>query len=244
MKNIFKQHNFDYFYNRIKNDNHFKHSRINDGEMIAIEGNSTNMPTCDGHLLFKDIGLDLEKILLNYKASDHYFLISAKMWYTQQRYKKILHKYNDQNPELIFVDNDFIRVSHRDNPPDFFKLLELLKTKKLYIIGAERFGKLSKFLNFVHIKIPSNNCYLVKDQVIQTIKDINTTSSDNYYLFSASLSSSVIIDAFKDDIHNTYLDWGSVWDTFFVNVNIYRRSDVARKYNKYKDIYKDYLIYE
>ena len=67
--------------------------------------------------------------------------------------------------------------------------------------------------------------------------------SDLFFLFSASMATNVIIDVLKDDNKNTYLDWGSVWDTFFLSndYNFIRKRSTSNK----KDIidnYKDYLI--
>jgi len=53
----------------------------------------------------------------------------------------------------------------------------------------------------------------------------------------------IIIDHFKNDNKNTYIDWGSVWDTFFVSsqYNFIRKRSTSNK-EIYKQIYKDYLI--
>ena len=82
-----------------------------------------------------------------------------------------------------------------------------------------------------------------KDNIIKEIIKINNLSNDNYYLFSASMPTKVIIDVFKEDNKNTYLDWGSVWDTFFISPQYsFIRKRSTSNHNKYLEIYKDYLI--
>ena len=103
---------------------------------------------------------------------------------------------------------------------------------------------MGKYLNFIHIQIPVKNCYLAKDAMIRYIEEINKTSGgDLFYLFSASMPTKIVIDAFKKDEKNTYIDWGSVWDTFFVSPEYgFIRKRSTSNHEKYKEIYKDYLI--
>lgn len=243
---LFYKKPFDFFMNKIKNGEHFKHVRFNDGELYAIQGKLLLKPTIDGHLYYLDMGVELKDILLNYSKSDHYFLASAINWYsTNKELKAVIDEHKNLNPNISFVDADFIRDSHLYYSDKYIMLLDELKGKNVTIIGANRFTKLRKFLDFDLIEIPSNNCYSAKDDVIEQIRNVNETTDNNYYLFSASMPTNIIIDAFKDDTKNTYLSWGSTWDTFFVSPEynkINKRSDVRKNYDQYKKIYKDYLI--
>lgn len=244
MSEIFYKKDFNYFYNKIKNNEHFKYSRFNDGELIAIIGNTPNGANCDGHQYFPEMGMELKQILLNYKHDENYMFESFDFWYnTLVHTRQILNQLKSTNSELTFLNTDFIRIAHEQKPEKFIQLLETLKTKKLVIVGPEYLSELKRFFEFKHIKIPVKNCYLAKDDIINQIKDINDDSINNYYLFSASMPTKIIIDEFKNDNKNTYLDWGSVWDTFFVSQKygfIKKRS--TSNLEKYREIYKKYLI--
>lgn len=244
MSKLFYNKEFEFYFNKIKNNEHFKYSRYNDGELIAIIGKTPLDVNCDGHQYFPEMSVELKNILLNYKCADDYVLESFDYWYSLLPHvKEILNELKLINPELTFLHTDFIRISHEQNPEDFFQLLEVLKTKKLVIIGPQYLTKLSKFFSFTHIEIPIKNCYLAKNEIIKKITGINKTTDNNYYLFSASMPTKVIIDAFKDDNKNTYLDWGSVWDTFFVSPEYdFIRKRSTSNFDKYKEIYKEYLI--
>jgi hypothetical protein len=244
MNNLFFKKEFDYFHNKIKNNEHFKYSRFNDGELIAISGNNPNGSNCDGHKYFPDMSIELKNILLNYKYSENYLLESFDHWYnTSLITKNVLDNLKQLNPELTFLHTDWIRISHEQESSKFFNLLDLLKTKNLVIIGADYLLNLKKFFNFTFIEIPLKNCYLQKNQVIDQIKRNNETLNNNYYLFSASMPTKIMIDTFKEDNENTYLDWGSVWDSFFVSpqFSFIRKRSTSNK-DIYKQIYKNYLI--
>ena len=243
MSDLFHKKDFEFYYKMIENNNHFKYSRYNDGELIAVIGKTPNGSNCDGHQYFPEMGFELKQILLNYKYDERYVLESFDHWYKiLPHIKNVLDELKSKNPELTFLNTDFIRISHEQNPSDFFRLLNILKKKKMVIIGPQYLSKLKKYFNFEHIIIPLKNCYLVKDKIIDQISEINS-SNDNYFLFSASMPTKIIIDGFKDDDKNTYIDWGSVWDTFFVSQEYgFIRKRSTSSYDKYKEIYKDFLI--
>ena len=243
MSNLFYSQKFEYYFDKIKNGEHFKYSRYNDGELTAIIGDRPNKSNCDGHQYFPDMSVELKQILINYKESDDYVLESFEHWYdTLPHIKKVLNDLKSHNPQLSFLKDDFIRISHERDPKSFIKLLDVLKTKKLVLVAPFYLGALRKFFDFNHITVPRKNCYLEKDEVIRQIDEARK-SKDNYFLFSASMPTKIMIDTFKDDTENTYLDWGSVWDTFFVSeeYNFIRKRSSSNK-EKYKEIYKDYLL--
>jgi hypothetical protein len=53
----------------------------------------------------------------------------------------------------------------------------------------------------------------------------------------------IFIDYFKEDKSNSYIDWGSVWDTFFVSekYKFIRKRSTSNKNNVINN-YKEYLI--
>jgi hypothetical protein len=244
MNELFYSKDFEYYLNKIENSEHFKYSRYNDGELIAIIGKSPNSTNCDGHQYFPEMSIELRKSLVNYKYNENYILESFDYWYTVLPHvKNILDELKAENPELTFLHTDFIRIAHEQTPEKYFQLLEILKTKKLVIIGPDYLIGLRRFFDFTHIVIPTKNCYLVKNEIIKIIYELNKTTDNNYYLFSASMPTKIIIDEFKDDNKNTYIDWGSVWDTFFVSPEYgFIRKRSTSNHDTYREIYKNYLI--
>ena len=244
MSELFYSRNFEYYLNRIINNEHFKYSRYNDGELIAIIGQTPNDANCDGHQYFPQMSIELRQALLDYKYSEDYVLESFDYWYNiLPHVKAILNELKTLNPELTFLHTDFIRIAHEQNPNDFFRLLNIIKEKNIVIVGPQYLIELKRFFPFIHIEVPRINCYLNKNEIITKIFDINAGSDNNYYLFSASMPTKLIIEAFKDDNKNTYLDWGSVWDTFFVSPEYsFIRKRSTSSSSTYNEIYKNYLI--
>jgi hypothetical protein len=190
------------------------------------------------------MSIELRQALLDYKYSEDYVLESFDYWYNiLPHVRAILNELKALNPELAFLHTDFIRIAHEQNPNDFFRLLNAIKEKNVVIVGPQYLTELKRFFPFTYIEVPRINCYLAKDDVIAKIADINAGSDNNYYLFSASMPTKLIIEAFKNDNKNTYLDWGSVWDTFFVSseYNFIRKRSTSSS-STYNEIYKNYLI--
>lgn len=217
MKELFYKKDFSYFLNKIENNEHFRYSRFNDGELIAIIGQSPQGANCDGHQYFPEMGKELKEVLLNYKFNENYILESFDHWYNVLPYiRTVLHQLKVLNPELSFLHTDFIRILHEQEPEKFIELLKILKKKKLVIVGPSYLKKLDKYFDFRFIDVPIKNCYREKDRIIKEIRKISDVEDDVFFLLSASMPANIIIDKFTDN-RNTYLDWGSVWDTFFVS---------------------------
>lgn len=245
MSNLFYSLNIDYFINLIDKGIHFKYSRFNDGELIAIIGQTPNSSNCDGHIYFTEMSIELKNALINYSTNDkYYFLESYIYWYNiLPNINKIINHLKDVNSNLKFIEDDFIRISHENSPEKFIQLMKLIMSKNVVIVGPDYLSKLLRFFKFKHIVVPIKNCYLSKNSIIKEINELNQISDNNIYLFSASMATNVIIDHYKHDNNNTYIDWGSTWDTFYVSSeysHIHKRSTSSGE--KYKNIYKDYLI--
>lgn len=245
-ENFFFRKDFEYFYSKIKNNQPFKYARYNDSEIIALIGKFDDRANCDGHQYFKEMSVDLNNALLDYKYSENYILESGKVWYEQDYLKEYMDKLKCINPELIFLDTCFIDWTHNYEFNNFLSLLELLKSKEIVIVGPKYLLNLNKFFpHFNHIEVPLKNCYLSKNNIIESIKNINSLRDNNIYIISASMATNVIIDNFKNDNKNTYIDWGCIWDTFFVSPEysyIVKRAKILHNYDALKNVYKNYLI--
>jgi hypothetical protein len=129
---------------------------------------------------------------------------------------------------------------------NFIKFIELIKTKNVVIVGPYYLGNMSRiFPNFKYIEVPLKNCYLKKKEVINSIIELNKITKNNYFLFSASMATNAIIDVFKNDTENTYLDCGAVWDTFFISPEynfIKKRTPCKQNQERLNEVYKEYLF--
>jgi hypothetical protein len=243
MNKLFYEKPFEYYINKIRNNEHFRYSRFNDGELIAIIGQSPQGANCDGHQYFPEMGKELKDVLLNYRFSENYILESFDHWYNVLPYiKSVLHQLKSLNPELSFLYTDFIRIAHEQEPQKFINLLEILKEKKLVIVGPSYLRKLEKHFDFEFIEVPLKNCYREKDRIIGEMKEICASGDNNFFLLSASMPANIIIDRFNNN-KNTYLDWGSVWDTFFVdNEFSYIKKRSSSNKNEIVEKYRDFWI--
>lgn len=244
MNSIFYKKDINFFLNKLINNEHFKYSRFNDGEYNAIIGNRPNACNCDGHQYFPEMGIELKNILLNYNYDNNYIIESFDYWHDLLPHiSDIMNQLTMMNTKLRFLNTDFIRIAHEQTPEKFIQLLEILKTKKIVIVGPYYLKKLDKFLEFRFIEVPLKNCYLHKNRIIKEIEDINSNESDIIYLFSSSMPTKIFIDAFKNDKNNTYIDWGSVWDTFFISpeYNFIRKRSTSNNMGL-MSTYTDYLI--
>lgn len=247
MSDIFYKKDYIFFKNLLINNIHFKYSRFNDGELIASSCLTPNGCNCDNHQYFYDMGVELQNILLNYKNQDNYYLQTYDYWYNElPLIKELINKYNDINNNLVLIDTDFIRYIHENEPDNYIELLNILFKKKVCVVGPYYLSRLKCFFNFDFIEVPTNNCYLSKDIIINNINNYkNDNPEDVIYLFCASMLSNILIDYFKDN--NTYIDWGSTFDTFFnsfSNYNIYKRQMVFLKNNNINltEKYKNYIL--
>lgn len=241
--NVFYTKDYNYFLNKIINNNHFKYSRFNDGEINAISGNIPNGSNCDGHRYFPEMGRELKAILVNYKFSENYIIESYDYWYySLSNVRGVIDEIKNINKNLKLLNYDFIRIMHERDTSKFIELLEMLKHKNLVLVGPKYLKNLNRFFKFDFIEVPLKNCYLDKDRIIHEMKIIDDQKENMFFLLSASMPSKIFIHQMSDN-KNTFIDWGSVWDTFFISKEFsFIRKRSSSKHNKYKEIYKDWLI--
>lgn len=240
----------DYFIDRLENKRYFSYSRFNDGELIcAIKQVKGSPPidqdsNCDKHKYFPKMGEELLKTL-NRSNCEDYFIQYLSGWNNDDKFKK----HNDLliRDSLImgtYQQTDFLQLALRYQPESFKRIVNTLNQYKIMIVGP-KYLKDIKFLNVTNfIEVPSVNCYLKKDEVLQEIKEHLTT--DYVVLFSASMATNVLIDELHDQYKDTnfLIDAGSVWDIFFKDKNpkIRQRTPNNNNYKKYKEVYKEYFL--
>ena len=240
---IFYTKPFSFFYDKIVKNEHFRYLRFNDGELNAIDGSRPNAGNCDGHQYFPEMGKELLEILLKYGYSDDNIIESFDYWYKNLGLvRNTIDKLKIMNPNLVLLNTDFIRIAHEQDSDKYIELLNVLKEKNVVVVGPAYLRELNRFFSFRYIEVPIKNCYLEKDRIITEMKAISDNESDVFFLISASMGANIIIDKFDDD-RNTYLNWGSTWDTFFVSPEY---SFIKKRSTSNNEIirteYKDYLI--
>ena len=239
----------DYFIDRLENKKYFSYSRFNDGELICaikqVKGSIhiDQGRNCDHHEYFPKMGEELLKTL-NRSNCEDYFIQYLGIWIDDHMFKQ----HNDLLLEKEYVNgtyqySDFLQMSLRYKPELFKRLVDVINKYKIMIVGP-KYLKDIKFLNVTNfIEVPTVNCYLKKDKIIQEIKEHLT--EDYVVLFSASMATNVLIDELHDQYKdkNFLIDAGSVWDIFFkeINPNIRQRTPNNTKYETYKEWYKEYI---
>ena len=249
MINIIDKH-IDYFIDRLENKRFFSYSRFNDGELIcAIKQVEESMcvdhkKNCDQHEYFPKMGKELLHTL-NRSNCEDYFIQYLSDWIDDETFKE--HNEILINNSLlngIYQKTDFLQLALRHEPELFRKMLKVINEYKIMIVGPAYLKNINflKVTNF--IEIPTHNCYLKKDEVLQQIKEHLT--EDYVVLFSASMLTNVLIDELHDHNKdkNFLIDAGSVWDIFFKDTNpeIRQRTPNNINYDKYKEVYEDYFL--
>ena len=240
----------DYFIDRLENRRFFSYSRFNDGELICaikqVKGSIyiDQGRNCDHHLYFPKMGEELLKTL-NRSNCEDYFIQYLGVWIDDQMFKQ----HNDLLMNKGYVNgtyqySDFLQMALRYNSDLFKQIVNTINKYKIMIVGPKYLRDI-KFLNVTNfIEVPSVNCYLKKDEVLQEIKEHLTT--DYVVLFSASMATNVLIDELHDQYKDTnfLIDAGSVWDIFFKDKNpqIRQRTPNNNNYKKYKEVYKEYFL--
>ncbi|NCD40908.1 MAG: hypothetical protein EOL88_02330 [Bacteroidia bacterium] len=240
--NLFYKKSPEYFINKINRLEHFKYSTFNRKTMEYIIGKAVNK---DGS---NDIGItnELRVIIKEYKYSDDYILSlnEVGLYNKKKLYCDVIDYFKEINSHLKFMDNDWLYAIKYNDPKLFISLIELLNKRNVIFVGGSRFRYVERdFPNMLHIELPDKNYHLSIDMVIEHIKMINNVFKDNIYLFNAGVITDIIIDKFKDDGKNSYIDMGNLWDSFFVSEEF---NFVNKKNKKEQEFiltnYKQYLI--
>lgn len=166
MTTAYYQYPIERFLIKIVNNNHFVMSRFNDGEWYCMRREHRN--NLESHPCYEQLSKDMLTAIINpanYKAwlEDKYLFQASFFW------KRWREDYVRWNLKIKFIQNDIIHVLSREEPPLWIKLIEILNTKNIIIVGPPHIKKFSK-LKYEHfIEIPYRKCYLSKIYVIYSL---------------------------------------------------------------------------
>jgi len=145
----------------MKND-HFVMSRFNDGEWYCMRREYRN--NLESHPCYTELSNDMLKAITNpdnYRAwlEDKYLFQASFFW------KRWREDYVRWDLKIKFMKNDMVHVLSREQPSLWIKLIEILNTKNIIIVGPAHIKKYTK-LKYEHfIEIPYRRCYLSKPYI-------------------------------------------------------------------------------
>jgi len=192
----------------------FSFSRWGDGEWNCIFG--VEGWNCDDHIYYKDMGERLLDVLLSepeYYLGEHAMAMRLMGDKIRQAIAGL---------SLNWVNADTLHLKSIDGT--IKEYIDIWKTRDVVLVGPQHLKKLDLF-PFRFIEIPSKNCWLEYESILEEIK--KEIWHDTVVLFCASMMANVLID----DLHGhcTLIDAGSLFDPY---VGIFSRSH--HKYVKLK----------
>lgn len=187
----------DKFIELIEKGEPFSFSRWGDGEWNAVFGKPGQ--NCDGHQYFPDMGKRLSDIL---KSSPKYILglqgLAIRLM--PGPINEYTEKYN-----LKWTNSDVFHHANQNGQIERF--WECIRTKHVLIVGPAHLSNI-KLFDFQLYQIPSRNCWLAHDKILNDLKNI--IKEDTLVLFCASMMANVLIDEL--DGKGILIDFGSVLD--------------------------------
>jgi hypothetical protein len=199
--------NYEEHLSKIRNKEKYSFSRWGDGEWACLLGKQGM--NCDKHTYFPDMGGRLFNVL---KSKPNYYIGLQSL--AHRIYRDAIDRITNKC-SLNWVGSDvFHRASMKGRLNELFDALD---GRNVILVGGSH---LKGFKDWGFIEVPSVNCWLEHDRVLDDLK--KTIKEDDVVLFCASMMSNVLID----ELHGvaTLIDMGSVFDPY-VNVN-------SRKYHK------------
>jgi len=171
MTTAYYEYPIERFMIKIIKDDHFVMSRFNDGEWYCMRREYRN--NLESHPCYEELSNDMLTAITNpdnYKAwlDDKYLFQASFFW------KRWREDYIKWDLKIKFIKNDIIHVLSREEPRLWIKLIDILNTKNVIIIGPDHIKKFTK-LKYEHfISIPYRKCYLSKVYIIyQLCKKLN-----------------------------------------------------------------------
>jgi hypothetical protein len=201
---------FNELVDKLNNKQPFSFVRYGDGEWACIFGMQSK--NCDGNIYFPDLGEALKNIVLSqpeyYMGMQYGALVSDYFNLKDKIYPFIWDlNINWVNADILHRASEFNRIQ------PFFNAL---KSRKVILVGAEYFNQLKLFPSIDHIIIPSNNCWLIKNEIIDSVEQKISKTDGLVVLFMASMATNVFIDDLYKifGLSTTFIDMGSVLDPY------------------------------
>lgn len=176
-------------------------SRWGDGEWTCILQKRKGKANCDGHRYFPDMAVDLADVL---RERPPYF--TGLQRFALRVCEGTIPKWLTANglEDKRWVESDIFHKAAQNGIWDFKEWPTLL-------VGPAHLR--SAFKNIRFVEIPSRNCWLETQAVLQKIRTELTDNPAHVVGFCASMPSKVWIHwLWKEDGNRTLIDFGSVFD--------------------------------
>ncbi len=209
-------HKFEFYLDKLKNNEHFSFTRWGDGEWLCLHDKSGGKnQNVDRHQFFPEMQKGMEKAL---KEDKGYFKACWPENHGQVgsishiRVGYINNNWIQTEWVNATVWEDLVLISGID------KLVKQLESMDFIIVSEKSKRKLSvKYKDF--IEVPSVNCFLDKDRIKDEVIKLCDKYENPVFGFSASMATNVIVDELYDEVGDRcwMIDFGSIWDPFVGN---------------------------
>ena len=201
----------------IEHKKNFSLVRFGDGEMMIIDGQTTNLSKKKEHVYSRDNERDeaqrkLLKCALTYKSDNYYVGISCAACVGQKNFEMMHEKSNQYESNLtfatVFVNSNY--GAFRD------QVVPLFNTRNIVFVGREE-SDVSGLPFKVDKKFTVGANAWVNDHQRLFSEIINYIEigpvEDTVFIFCAGVLSNILIyQLIKKFSNNTYIDMGSVFD--------------------------------
>jgi len=211
---------FDYFLNKVKNNEHFSLSRWGDGELMILEnkfidiiskgdGEFKHDPNSKSHLAMRDILMKS----YTHKDDNYYIGIACHCCVGREKFE-YMKNLSNQNENNLTWANIFVNSNYKYFLDEF---LPTLKNKKTILVANQVGYKNYKSLPFnVDKYIPIEADAWVKNYNISDFlknEITNNNMKDYIFLFAAGPFANILTyELWVHDKNNTYIDIGSTLD--------------------------------
>lgn len=230
---------FNFFWDKINNNENFTFSRFADGEVLLMEGKNVPKNTqafmmdkwmSDGG--FKKISYDLLESL-SYSDENYYYAISSN---TDSNYDFNFLYNKIQNKKNITFANLWINANYEKN----LNHIKNLKRDVILICNESGISKVFPFTCIEIIPFP-NDCVSFweggKTDFIDKLKDISLKYNNTLFIVCCGPASACINHLLHlTNKNNTYVDFGSSLDTFI-------HSKITRDYMNNDSEYSSMISY-
>ena len=212
---------FEKFYLKIKNKEHFALSRCNDGEMIILfnefidlrqklNGEFIYDPQQEEHKFFR------EKLLesAQYKADNYYVGIGCRCCLDDNNHEK-LKRLTEQDEDHLTFGNIFVNSNYpmyvKNTLPEFSNYNVVMVVNNKAIIFDLPFR--DKIVKTFYV---GTNAWMQDYDIVDEIKkyiEKNNIENHLFLMCAGPFSNILILECFKSSVNNTYLDCGSTLDS-------------------------------
>lgn len=211
---------FDFFVNKIKNNEHFSLSRWGDGELMILENKAIDLtqkgdgefkhdPTSMAHLKMREIMMDS----YTHQDDNYYIGVACRCCVGDEKFEYMKRLSGQPESNLTWA-NIFVNSNYKYFLKDF---LNALQGKKIVLV-ANKNSKLANMPFYVEKFYPvSTDAWINDAEILQhmqmEIGEFNI--KDHVYLFAAGPFANLLTyKLWQYNKENTYIDIGSTLDRF------------------------------